>query len=275
MTDQVAAINANLYGKMEETFQDFTNWLLKQPPEVILDHAYEYAIKENILLVLEYNDLEEEQVNALLAVEAPLDLLYNEVGDSATISLDDLLSFIEDKADQSAAPMENYADIQIYPYSVSRAEEDGDLDLYRQSHKLNIACKEAIENSISRHYRNNTLDAKAVQDVVDQFGWARTSFVLVNTIRNKTWDGRISQENKQWAQLAPLFPDDDSQGNNRRLRYVINSHPVLTDMFTKELRRQYQEKFEQIEKPSVRNKLKNKGSRTSPKISAKLKEQSR
>lgn len=275
MTNQVAAINANLYGKMEETFQDFTNWLLKQSPEIILDHAYEYSIKENILLVLEYNDLNESQANVLLAADDPLDLLYNHLGDSATISLDALRSLIEEKADELASPKENYSDIPIYPYSVSRAEQDGELDWYRQSHKLNIACKEAIDNSISRHYRNNTLDAKAVQNVVDQFGWARTSFVLVNTIRNKSWDGRISQENKQWAQLAPMFPDDDSQGNNRRLRYVINSHPGLTDMFTKELRRQYQENFEQIEKPSVRNKLKNKSSRTSPKISAKLKEQSR
>ena len=273
--DTIASINANLYSKMDETFQDFTNWLLKQPPEVILDHAYEYAIKENILLVLEYNDLEKAQAKCLLTVEDPLDFLYNEVGESATISLDALLSLIEDKADQLASPKESYADIQVYPYSVSRAEEDGDLDWYRQSHKLNIACKDAIENSISRHYRNNTLNAKAIQDVVDQFGWARTSFVLVNTIRNKTWDGRISQENKQWAQLAPMFPDVDSQGNNRRLRYVINSHPGLTDMFAKELRRQYQINQEHIEKPSVRNKLKNTDSRTSPKFSAKLKREVR
>ena len=273
--DNIAAINANLYSKMEETFQDFTNRLLKQSPEVIQDHAYEYSIKENILLVLEYNDLEESQVNALLATEDPLDFLFNELEDTATIPLDALCSLIEDKADQLSAPKENFADIQIYPYSVTRAEEDGDLDWYRQSHKLNIACKDAIEKAISRHYRNNILDTKAVQDVVDQFGWARTSFVLVNTIRNKTWDGRISQENKQWAQLAPMFPDLDAQGNNRRLRYVINSHPGLTDLFAKELRRQYQLNQEQIEKPSVRNKLKNTESKTSPKISAKLKEQSR
>ena len=35
-----AAINANLYAKMEESFQDFSNWLLKQQPEEILNHAY-------------------------------------------------------------------------------------------------------------------------------------------------------------------------------------------------------------------------------------------
>ena len=50
MTDEVLAANANLYAKMEESFQDFSNWLLKQQPEEILNHAYEYVIKENILL---------------------------------------------------------------------------------------------------------------------------------------------------------------------------------------------------------------------------------
>ena len=275
MTDTVTAMNANLYGKMEETFQDFTNWLLKQSPEVILDHAYEYSIKENILLVFEYNDLEETQVKALLAVDDPLDLLYNHLEDSATISLEALRSLIEEKADALASPKENYSDIPIYPYSASRAEQDGDLDWYRQSHNLNIACKDSIENAISRHYRNNMLDSKAIQSVVEQFGWVRTSFVLVNTIRNKTWDGRISQDNKQWAQLAPMFPDVDSQGNNRRLRYVINSHPGLTDIFTKELRSQYQLENKNTQKQSIREKLCTPATTTSPKRSAKLKEQCR
>lgn len=273
--DTIAAVNANLYSKMEETFQDFTNWLLKQPPEEILDHTFEYTIKENILLVMEYNDLEETQAQALLAVDDPLDYLYNSIGDSSTISLEELRSLIEGKANELRPPKESYADIPIYPYSFNRAQEDGDVDWYRQSHKLNIACKDAIESAISRHYRNNALDSAAIQNVVDQFGWSRTSFVLANTILNKTWDGRISQDNKQWAQLAPMFPDVDSQGNNRRLRYIINSHPGLTDIFATVLRREYQINHEQKEKASVRNKLKSKESGTSPKRSAKSSEPSR
>lgn len=273
--DTIAAINANLYSKMEETFQDFTNWLLKQSPEVILDHAYEYAIKENILLVLEYNDLEESQVNALLATEDPLDFLFNELEDSATISLDALRSLIEDKAEQLTAPKENFADIQIYPYSVSRAEEDGDLDWYRQSHKLNIACKDAIENAISRHYKNNTLDAVAIQNVVAQFGWPRTAFVLANTVRNKDWDARFSSDNKDWAKRIPIFPDTNSFGENKRLRYVVNSHSGLTDLFISTLRREHQQEKEQPLKTSVRQKLQSTGKPTSPRRSAKIEREGR
>ena len=39
MTDTMLAANAKLYAKMEESFQDFSNWLLKQQPEEILNHA--------------------------------------------------------------------------------------------------------------------------------------------------------------------------------------------------------------------------------------------
>ena len=64
-----AAINAKLYAKMEESFQDFSNWLLKQQPEEILNHAYEYATKADILAVMETTDLDDAQANALLALD--------------------------------------------------------------------------------------------------------------------------------------------------------------------------------------------------------------
>ena len=189
--------------------------------------------------------------------------------------MDVLVSFIEDKADELASKSKSFADMKIYPYSGERAERDGDLEWYRQSNKLNIACKEAIENAISRHYRNNTLDAKAVQSVVAQFGWPRTCFVLANTVREKSWDGRISADNKEWAHRTPIFPDVDTLGKNKRLRYVVDSHTGLTDLFISALRREYQQEKVQPEKPSVRDKLQATTKRNSPKVSAHFKEQER
>ena len=186
--------------------------------------------------------------------------------------MDVLVSFIEDKADELASKSKSFADMKIYPYSGERAERDGDLEWYRQSHKLNIACKEAIENAISRHYRNNTLDAKAVQNVVAQFGWPRTCFVLANTVREKSWDGRISADNKEWAHRTPIFMDMDTQGKNKRLRYVVDSHTGLTDLFITALRRDYRHQKEQPEKSSVREKLQTKQPlKNAPKNSAHFK----
>ena len=271
MTDTMLAANAKLYAKMEESFQDFSNWLLKQQPEEILNHAYEYATKADILAIIETTDLDDAQANALLALDDPLDAVFKEFGDSSSNSMDVLVSFIEDKADELVSLNQSQADVQVYPYSAEVAEREDDLEWYRQSTKLNIACKEAIETAISRHYRNNTLDPIAVKNVVAQFGWPRTAFVLANTVRNKDWDARISHDNKDWAKRIPIYPDVNTFGEDKRLRYVVDSHAGLTDLFINALRREYRHEKDQPEKPSVREKLQATVKTTSPKISAQKK----
>ena len=112
--------------------------------------------------------------------------------------------------------------------------------------------------------------------MVAQFGLPRTAFVLVNTIREKDWDGRISHDNTAWAKRVPVYPDVDAFGQNKRLKYVVDCNAGLTDIFVNILRREYrqQEQPQQV-KPSVRDKLKVQPKRNSPKISANSKGQER
>ena len=269
-------LNAALYAKMEAEMTDFANWLLKQPPEVILNHAIEYATKFDIVSIMETTDLSAEKARALLSLEEPLDAIYKDYGESSSNSLDVLVSFIEDKADELLSANQANAAVQVYPYSGEVAEREGDLEWYRQSHKLNNACKNEIEGAISRNYENNTLNDEAVHQVVAKFGLPRTAFVLVNTIREKEWDGRISHDNKAWAKRVPVYPDVDTFGQNKRLKYVVDCNAGLTDIFVNILRRKYrqQEQPQQV-KPSVRDKLKVQPKRNSPKISANSKGQER
>lgn len=269
-------LNAALYAKMEAEMTDFANWLLKQPPEVILNHAIEYATKFDIVSIMETTDLSEEKARALLSLEEPLDAIYKDYGESSSNSLDVLVSFIEDKADELLSANQANAAVQVYPYSGEVAEREGDLEWYRQSHKLNIACKNEIEWAIAQNYSNNTLNDEAVHQVVAKFGLPRTAFVLVNTIREKDWDGRISHDNKAWAKRVPVYPDVDAFGQNKRLKYVVDCNAGLTDIFVNILRREYrqQEQPQQV-KPSVRDKLKVQPKRNSPKISANSKGQVR
>ena len=51
---------------------------------------------------------------------------------------------------------------QLYIYPASYAREHGELEQYRASYKANIACKEAIEQAIADHYRDNHLGTDAV-----------------------------------------------------------------------------------------------------------------
>ena len=265
-------LNAALYAKMETEMTDFANWLLKQPPEVILNHAIEYATKFDIVSIMETTDLSAEKARALLSLEEPLDAIYKDYGESSSNSLDVLVSFIEDKADELLSANQANAAVLVYPYSGEVAEREGDLEWYRQSHKLNIACKNEIEWAIARNYENNTLSDEAVHQVVAQFGLPRTAFVLVNTIREKEWDGRISHENKAWAKRVPVYPDVDTFGQNKRLKYVVDCNAGLTDIFVNFLRREYrQQEQPQQAKSSVRDKLKVQPHNNSPKISANFK----
>lgn len=40
-------LNTALYEKMFEEQENFRSWLLSQPPEEILNHTYEYTVRED------------------------------------------------------------------------------------------------------------------------------------------------------------------------------------------------------------------------------------
>ena len=64
--------NTALYQKMFAEQESFRDWLKGQPPEEILNHAYEYTIREDILLSLEYHNLSDAQIDALMESPSPL-----------------------------------------------------------------------------------------------------------------------------------------------------------------------------------------------------------
>ena len=71
-------LNTALYKKMFAEQEKFKDWLLTQPPEKILHHNYEYSVREDFLLSLEYNDLTNSQATALLASPTPLNDLFHQ-----------------------------------------------------------------------------------------------------------------------------------------------------------------------------------------------------
>ena len=106
-------LNKALYDKMNAELARFKGWLKTQPPETIIQHAYECAMKEDILLSMEYNDLDSEQARALLNMEYPLEMAYNAfenmqtghmqyIQDSVEIVADDLLR--QEKAEREQTP---------------------------------------------------------------------------------------------------------------------------------------------------------------------------
>lgn len=69
-------LNTQLYQKMYAEQEQYKAYLLTLPPAQILDHAGEYACRENILMVIESNNLSNARAEALLKSSTPLADVY-------------------------------------------------------------------------------------------------------------------------------------------------------------------------------------------------------
>ena len=126
--------------------------------------------------------------------------------------------------------MEQMKQIPVYRQTGMYAREHDELDQFRQSNVANIACRAAIEKAIAENFDGMRLRADAAARVLHEFGAERVQFVLANTVQQKSWDGRFSRENKAWAAAFSIEPDV-IMGIDRRVQFIVNSHPTVLDGF--------------------------------------------
>lgn len=121
----------------------------------------------------------------------------------------------------------------LYIYSLDNARHCGEVDKWRESHKVNIECAGAIEEAIKRDYQNNTLSKDCAKSVIEAYGFSRVNFILQNSLQQCMWDGRFSQSNKDWAKSMHI------PKSNIRDDYRINAHPVILNGFVDEARAEW------------------------------------
>ena len=117
-------------------------------------------------------------------------------------------------------------DTYLYPYSSAEARDRNELSLWRESHKANIACRNAIEDTIRQSFDGMHLDKNCITPVLEEYGYKRTAWVLANTLHELKWDGRFGHANKQWAEHA-CIPKDINHNSD----FVVRSHPAVLDGF--------------------------------------------
>lgn len=92
-------LSSKLYEKMSAEQDKFRSWLLDQPPADILDHAVEYAVREDILMEMEALELPDDQARALLASPDAMSDIYRTFSKMAdTGHMDVVRECIEDRA---------------------------------------------------------------------------------------------------------------------------------------------------------------------------------
>lgn len=95
----------NLYDrlceKMSEEQAEYRSNLMAKSPQEILDHAYEYTVREDILCAMvDCGDLSEKQLTAFLNCPSPLSAIYNSFMKCETDHMDVLRDCIFNEADK-------------------------------------------------------------------------------------------------------------------------------------------------------------------------------
>ena len=214
-----------LEAKMTEEFNAYRSWLLQQPPEEILNHAYEYSTKQDIILNVADAGLSPAQIETMLRSPCPLEDVFKEASYSDMSEYNSFLSFcFAERADaeiakQRAAP--------IYDGTAREANERGEVEKLKASRQADSDCREAIENAIARNYDGSRLNTKAaIAEVREQFGEKRLTRVTASLIANRPHDARISPENRAWADKKAISKEIGSG----------HTHPGLLDIFAARLR---------------------------------------
>ena len=143
---------------------------------------------------------------------------------------------------------------QIYKLSPEEARARGATALFRESKRMNVACKEAIEAAIRENFDGMHLKKECIRPVMEEYGIDRVEWVLANTLRHLNYDGRFSRRNKEWAGSFAI-PESGTQGYDPGLDFIVGSHPAVLDGFVNLVRREREAAREQPPKPSIKGQL--------------------
>lgn len=91
-------LNTALYQKMFDEQEAYRSELLSMSPEQILEHAYAYTVREDILLSMEYHNLEDNQAKALLKSKHPLEDIFSKWENHETGYMEEIRDMIESHA---------------------------------------------------------------------------------------------------------------------------------------------------------------------------------
>ncbi len=94
-------LKSTLYDMMHAEQQNYREWLMKQQPEEILSHTYEFTVREDILVALEEVELSDELMKALMDSLSPLQEVYEMFADKETDYMQTLRDTITETAEHN------------------------------------------------------------------------------------------------------------------------------------------------------------------------------
>ncbi|MCH5165087.1 MAG: DUF3849 domain-containing protein [Clostridiales bacterium] len=177
----------------------------------------------------------------------------------------DTLSEIEEKADSYvvAAPVSYLSSETAKKYNIFFLKTDRDIaeaelndpntairnmqtavhNVLEQRRKEYLAalnhhteCKKEIDKAISENFDGMHLKDGFEDTLIDKYGMDEINYVLANTVQYYHDDGRISQDNKAWANEIEI-----TENEGHRYQFVLNTHRAVLDGFINRMRRKQRE----------------------------------
>ena len=93
-------LNTKLYRKMSEKLEEYKDELLSMPSAEVLEHAYAYTVKQDIVLAMEELNLSDKQCKALLHESDPLEKVFERWENHESHYMDDIRDMIECTANE-------------------------------------------------------------------------------------------------------------------------------------------------------------------------------
>ena len=118
-------VNLALYDKMRIEQDDYREWLLSQPRQEILNHAYEYSVREDILATMSEGHLPPMLAKALLESKQPLASVYADWNRGEHGIFEELIEVIQERAKKELQQSPKFMEICIYQ-----------IDLDKDTHRI-------------------------------------------------------------------------------------------------------------------------------------------
>ena len=237
-------LNAALYRKLKRELDQFRESFLALPQDELLNRAYEYVVRQDIVSTMEYVDLGKKDAQALLNSPNPLDDMFAEFEErdiGYTEVLQDCAAVCAKDADrQYQRHRAETRNVPLYLSSREYARDHGEAARYAASREANLLCKDAVEAAVLNYFDGSKVHPDAVRQVADRFSYERIFYVLANTVQLSEWDESWSAENKAWARtIQTAFDEMPMNQGNRNTDYIIEANMVNLNDFISMAREQY------------------------------------
>ena len=162
-------LSSKLYKKVSAEQDKFRAWLMDQPPADILNHAVEYAVREDILMEIGALELPDDQARALLASPDTMADIYKTFSKMAdTGHMDVVRESIEDRAATLSMEQAVQEAVQMEMESQGKLEAVYLVDRSSLLHLKEVQGGDFAYTVFDKQTRQKTAEGKiSLDDVLD------------------------------------------------------------------------------------------------------------